>query len=120
MTTAMQPQARSIHDLYTFYLKPAHLEQPRTVTIDQVTIKPVYNPQLNQHVDSLVIHFKDARRSLKANKTHTEALWDITGTDDISKWIGVRVVLSKEPTKRGGKFTIKVSKPEQPGEDSKQ
>lgn len=110
-TPEPKPQARTIHDLYTFYLEAAHIDQPRTVTIDSVTIKPVFSAQLNQNVDSLVIHFKDARRSLKANKTQAGQLWEITGTDDYTKWAGTRVTLSKEPTKRGGKFTIKISKP---------
>lgn len=111
MTTPTPTQAQSIHDVFTFYLSPEHIDQPRTVTIDQVTLKPVYNEKANKEIESVVIHFRDARRSLKANKTQTEALWDITGTDDFTKWSGVRVTLSKEPTKRGGKFTIKISKP---------
>jgi len=110
--TPTQPQARSIHDIYTFYLEPAHIDQPRTVTIDQATIKPVYNAQLNRDVDQIVIHFKDARRSLKCNKTQVGALWEITGTDDHTKWSGTRITLTKVPTKRGGKFTIAISKPE--------
>lgn len=102
---------RSIHDLFTFYLSARHIDGPRTVTVDSVVIVPVYDPKKNQHVDSLVVHFKDARRSLKANKTQAAALWEIAGSDDYTRWVGVRVVLSKEPT-RGGKFTIKISKPE--------
>jgi hypothetical protein len=109
-----QPQPKSIHDLFTFYLSADHIDQPRTVTVDVVTIKEVYSPQLNANVPSLVIHFKDARRSLKANKTHAAAMWEITGTDDYTKWTGARVTLSKEPTKRGGKFTVKISKPDLP------
>lgn len=115
MTTPTPTQARSaatIHDIYTFYLSPAHIDKPYTVTIGSAVIKPVYNEKANRDIDSVVIHFSDARRSLKCNKTHTEALWGITGTDDHTKWAGTRITLSKEPTKRGGKFTIKISKPE--------
>lgn len=116
MTNPTQTPTRSaatIHDIYTFYLSPAHIDdKPFTVTIGDAVIKPVYNAQLNRDIDSIVIHFSDARRSLKANKTHVEAIWAITGTDDYTKWTGTKIVLSKEPTKRGGKFTIKISKPE--------
>jgi len=112
MTAQPQPPTQSIHDIYTFYLEAAHIDQPRTVTIDQAVIKPVFNAQLNKEIPQVVIHFRDARRSLKANKTQVAALWDITGTDDHTKWSGQRVTLSKEPTKRGSKFTIKISKPE--------
>ena len=109
-TPTNDPQ--SIHDIYTFYLSPVHLgETPRTVTIDIAVIKPVFNAQLNREVPQVVIHFKDARRSLKANKTQIQQLWDITGTDDHTKWAGTRVMLTKKPTKRGGKFTIEISKP---------
>lgn len=102
----------SIHDLFTFYLKADHIDQPRTVTIDHVTIKPVFDDKAGKELPAIVVHFKDARRSLKLNKTQTATLWEITGTDDHTKWNGIRVTLSKEPTKRGGKFTIKISKPE--------
>jgi hypothetical protein len=110
-----KPQARSIHDIYTFYLSPAHLEEGMTYerTIDQAVIKAVYDDKANKEIEKPVIHFKDARRSLKCNKTQTEALWTITGTDDLTKWAGIRIALSKEKTKRGGKFTIKISKPEE-------
>ena len=111
--TPTQPRsAATIHDIYTFYLSPAHIDKPYTVTIGGVVIKPVYNAQLNRDIDSIVIHFSDAKRSLKANKTHVESIWEITGTDDYTKWTGTRITLSKEPAKRGGKFTIKISKPE--------
>lgn len=115
MTTPTPTPTRSaatIHDIYTFYLKAVHIDKPYTVTIDSVVIKPVYNAFADKDIDEIIIHFSDARRSLKCNKTHTEKLWDITGTDDHTKWAGTRITLSKEPTKRGGKFTIKISKPE--------
>ena len=107
-----QPPTRTIHDLYTFYLSPAHIDKPRTVTISQVEITEIYNEKANKDLPGIVVHFSDARRSLKLNKTQTAALWEIAGTDDYTKWAGQRVTLTKEPTKRGGKFTIKISKPE--------
>lgn len=109
MTT--QPEPKTIHDLYTFYLSATHITTPRTVTIDQAVIKLVYNAKAMKELPEVVIHFSDARRSLKCNKTQVETLWDLTGTDDYTKWSGVKIVLSKAPTK-GGKFTIKISKPE--------
>lgn len=111
MTTPNPTQPQTIHDLYTFYLSAAHIDKPRTVTISQATIKPVYNAKAMKELPEMVLHFSDARRSLKLNKTQAEDLWDLTGTDDHSKWSGVKITLSKVPTK-GGKFTIKISKPE--------
>ena len=109
-----QNQTQSIHDLYTFYLSPTHLEGKgaRTVTISQAVIKEVFNSIQNRDVPEVVLHFKEARRSLKCNKTQTEAMWDITGTDDHTQWTGTRVILERVPTKRGGKFTIQISKAE--------
>lgn len=116
MTTPTPPETipASIHDLYTFYLSPAHLEgkPPRTVTIAQAEIKMVFNSILNKDIPEVILHFTDARRSLKCNKTQTEALWDITGTDDHKRWTGSKITLTRTPTKRGGKFTIKITKPE--------
>ena len=108
MTT--NPTPTSIHDLYTFYLSPAHIDKPRTVTIESATIKNVFSAQMNRDIPAIVVHFKDARRSLKLNRTQTESLWDITGTDDHTKWSGARVTLSTAKTK-GGKITIVISEP---------
>jgi hypothetical protein len=108
-TPTTQPQ--TVHHLFTFYLSPAHIDQPATVTIDSADIRQVFNDKAGKELPALVIHFRDARRSLKCNKTQVESIWEIAGTDDITKWTGTRVTLTKEPTKRGGKFTIKISKP---------
>lgn len=108
----MNTQPQTLHHLYTFYLSAIHLDKPATVTIDSADIRGVFNDQAGKEIPSLVIHFRDARRSLKCNKTQTEALWTITGTDDYTKWIGTQVTLTKVPTKRGGKFTIKITKAE--------
>ena len=111
MTTQPQPEPKTIHDLYTFYLSAVHITTPRTVTISLAIITMVYNAKAMKELPEVVIHISDARRSLKCNKTQVESLWDLTGTDDYSKWTGVKITLSKAPTK-GGKFTIKISKPE--------
>lgn len=108
MNTLTQPQ--TIHDIFTFYLSHHHITTPRTVTIAKAEITGVFNDKAGKELPSVVIHFKDARRSLKCNKSQTQCLWDITGTDDLTKWAGTKIELSKEPTKRGGKFTIKISK----------
>lgn len=110
MSTQTPP--RTIHDLFVFYLNAAHIDKPRTVTVDKAEIYEIYNEKANKDLPGIVLHFKDARRSLKLNKTQTAAMWEITGTDDHTKWTGQRVTLTKEPTKRGGNFTIKLTKPE--------
>lgn len=106
-----QPNSiQSVYDVFTFYLKADHLkDQARTVTVDSVSILPVFNPGLNKNVDSVVMHFSDARRSLKLNKTQCEALMQITGSDDFVKWSGMKVILTPARSK-SGKNTIAISK----------
>jgi hypothetical protein len=111
--TTPTPQPKTVHHLFTFYLSPAHIDKPATVTIDSADIREVFNDKAGKELPALVIHFRDARRSLKCNKTQAESIWQITGTDDHTKWAGTRVTLTKVPTKRGGKFTIKITKPEE-------
>jgi len=112
--TPNQPQARNIHDIYTFYLSADHLEEGKLypLTIAEAVIKPIFNVHANKDLDELVLHFKEARRSLKCNKTQVETLWDLTGTDDHTQWKNVKIILEKVPA-RGGKKTIKISKPEE-------
>lgn len=113
MNTTPSNPPKSIHELYTFYLSPAHLENkpPARVTIERAEIRDIYNAQLNKDVPEMVVHFRNARRSLKCNKTQTETLWEISGTDDHTQWAGLEITLERIATKRGGKFTIKISKP---------
>ena len=113
MTTQPEP-VRSIHDRFTFYLSPVHLEEGKKypVTIAQALIKPVFNSITQREQDEIVVHFSDARRSLKCNKTQVEKIWDITDTDDLTKWAGAKIILERVPTKRGGKYTINISAPE--------
>lgn len=110
MTTPTQTP-KSIHELYTFYLSAAHVKDPRTVTISKAEIRNVYNAKAMKELPEVVIHFSDARRSLKCNKTQVEALWTITGSDDLTKWAGVKITLEKVATK-ASKFTIKITKAE--------
>lgn len=111
-TPTPQPKtAAGIHALYTFYLSPAHVDKPYNVTVGLAEIKGIFNSIANKELPAVILHFSDARRSLKLNKTQTEAMWDITGTDDITKWAGTKITLSTKKTK-SGKITIVISKPE--------
>lgn len=103
----------TIHQIHTFYLSAAHLEEGKasTVTINAADIRPIFDDKAGKELPAIVIHFSDARRSLKCNKTQTEALWTITGSDNPSQWVGHKIRLEKVPTKRGGKFTIKITAP---------
>jgi len=109
MNTPTPNTTPSIHSLYTFFLKPAHLNGKGkvTATIAQAEIKPLFNSITNRDQDELILHFSDRRRSLKCNKTQTEALWDIVGTDDHTKWTGTAITLEYFKA-RGGKYTIKI------------
>ena len=111
MTPQTQNKPQSIHEVFTFYLSPAHVEgHPRTVTVKSVTADMIYNAQAKKELPAIVLHFTDARRSLKLNKTQAEAMWTITGTDDFHKWTGHKIHLATAPA-GNGKMTIKISKP---------
>jgi len=105
--TAQTP--KTAYDVFTFYLSPSHITEPRTVTIEKVEIKELYSSFEGQSVPAMIVHFHKARRVLKLNKTQALALMDITGTDDHTKWAGTTVTLSKVKIK-GGKETIKIEK----------
>jgi peptidyl-tRNA hydrolase len=107
------PTPKSIHDLYTFYLSPAHLDGKGkvTATIAEAVIKPIYNAIAKKDLYETVLHFSDRRRSLKCNKTQVESLWEIAETDDHAKWAGIKICLERIPA-NAGKFTIKITKPE--------
>ena len=99
------------YDFFVFYLEAVHLAgKARTVTIDRVTVEQVFNPRINANVPSIVVHFKDARRSLKLNKTQAEALMELTGKEEFEAWTGTRVTLTPTETKNH-KLTITISKP---------
>lgn len=104
----MPTSTQTPYDLFTFYLKAAHLrDQPRTVTIESAVVMDVFNPGLNKNVPSIVLHFKDARRSLKLNKTQAEAMMQIAG-ETIVGWAGVQITLTPGKTK-SGKETITIT-----------
>jgi len=109
MTTPTPNTTPTIHSLYTFYLSPAHLENKGkvTATIAQAEIRPIFNSITKQDEQALTLHFSDRRRSLKCNKTQTETLWTITGTDDHTKWAGTQITLERVKSK-SGKYTIKI------------
>lgn len=101
----------TIHDVYTFYLKADHIPEPATVKISKAEIKPVYNPNSGKDENQILVHFEGARRVLAASKTQANDLWEIAGSDDTSKWAGLRVTLTRAKA-RNGKMTIKITKAE--------
>lgn len=105
-----KPDNRTPYDVFTFYLAPAHITKPTTLTILKAEIKDIFNPHTGEDEPALVIWFEKAHRALKVNKTQTEKLFEITGTDDHTKWKGAKVVLSPGIAK-SKKKTIDISKP---------
>lgn len=103
----------SIEDVYTFYLKAADLQgQPRTVTIETVTIEKIFNPRTKRNEPYIVLRFKNKKRVLPINKTQATALATITGTDDYTQWPKATIILT--PADHNGKETIKITAAPQP------
>jgi hypothetical protein len=89
-------------DIYTFYLEAADLRsQSHTLTIAAAKVEQIYNPQLKRNVPAIVLTFEKAKKVLKCNKTQAGAMIEITGTDDIEKWPGAKVILTPAPSSNG-------------------
>lgn len=100
----------SIKDLWPDkWLSPAHLGNARAaVAIETVTVEELWNPRTKRHEPRLVLAFHAKTLRLPVNKTQALALADITRTDDYTRWVGHRVVLSAG-TAPNGAATIVIS-----------
>jgi hypothetical protein len=93
------------------YLKAKDLEGPTNVTISEV-LSETFNNSPNPKP---VVHFKGVRKPLVLNKTNTQKLEDISGTDLMDNWPGVKAVLCPGITEVNGeqKPTIRIEAPDQ-------
>ncbi|MBV7328933.1 hypothetical protein KFU94_11850 [Chloroflexi bacterium TSY] len=85
----------SIKDIYPDkWLKAEHLNGHRpTVTIEDVRVERLFNPNSRQYEKKLVLKFRDKTLRMILNKTQTFALAAIAG-DDYTQWATQKIVLS--------------------------
>jgi len=105
----MSTQATTPYDVFQFFLAPAHITAPRTVTVESASIDDIYNPKTMRNEPAIVLTFRAARRVLKLNKTQAESMMAIAG-EIIAGWQGVTITLSPAKAKNG-KATIAITMP---------
>jgi len=93
------------------FIKPKDLNGPTLVEVSHMaseTFKDSPEPKP-------LAHFKGMRKPLVLNKTNTQALEDIAGTDLMDDWPGVKCVLVPGTTPVNGeqKPTIRIEPPSQ-------
>ena len=85
------------------------------VAITRWTDEAVGNPP----EEKTVLYFRDELKGLILNKTNGESIAEIAGTDDMDRWVGVKILLVSTKTDFGGKRVkcIRVEPPlEEPAE----
>jgi len=85
------------------YLKAADLKgKPQTVTIESAPFEPLKSLD-GKETHKIVLHFKNAEKSLPLNATNFDAVCDATGCPDTDDWPGRRIELYPTRTTMGGK-----------------
>ena len=83
-------------DIYTLYLKPAHLPadgSPREATIERAEVKTLH-PRPGQEQKAIVISFKGKAHKLILNQGNANRLATLGG-DDIEAWAGLVIGLKR-------------------------
>jgi len=93
------------------YLKAKDLDGPTVVTISEVTSETFKNSSEPKPL----VYFKGVQKPLILNKTNTQAIEDIAGTDEMGDWPGVKVALHPGKTEVNGepKDCIRIKPPDQ-------
>jgi hypothetical protein len=85
------------------YLKAADLKgKPHTVTIESAPYVTLNGLDGNE-TKKIVLHFKNAQKTLPLNATNFDAVCDATGFPDTEDWPGQRIELYPSRTTMGGK-----------------
>jgi hypothetical protein len=80
------------------YLKAADLQGRRVqVTIDHVAMEDIGGD------NKPVLHFKGKDRGLVLNKTNSNSVWGITGSEEMDEWGGTAITLYQSKTEFQGK-----------------
>lgn len=80
------------------FIKAADLQGKRV----QVTIENVDMEDIGGEMKP-VVHFKGKDRGLVLNKTNSNAIWGITGSEETDEWTGVAITLYPSKTDFQGK-----------------
>lgn len=90
----------SIRDIFPDkWLKAAHLiladgRRPiLAVTVKGAGVEKLHNPNTKQQEPKLVVEFEAKDKRLICNKTQAEAIAAIAGTEDYTKWRGVKLAI---------------------------
>lgn len=101
--------ANSIYDLYEFYLEARDLkEKAHLVKVQSVKVESIYNAQNGKKDQKICLRFENRRKGMLLNKTQAGAMFEVTGKDDYTKWVGAEVVLVAGRAKNG-KQTIVIT-----------
>ena len=93
------------YDIYEFYIEAKDLkDQAHRVKVQEAYVKEVFNPGTKGKDKKILLRLVGKQKVLSLNKTRAEAMIDITGTPDFSKWTGVEIVI--KPGKQSGKDTV--------------
>jgi hypothetical protein len=95
------------------YLKAADLKgKPHTVTIESAPCETLKSLD-GKETQKIVLHFKNAEKSLPLNVTNFDAVCDVIGYFDTEDWPGQRIELYPTKTTMGGKATdcIRIRRP---------
>ena len=93
------------------YLKRKDLDGPKVVSISEVTSETFKNSSDAKPL----VYFKGMRKPLILNRTNTDAIEDIAGTDEMNDWPGVKVEIFPSTVEVNGetKDCIRVRAPDQ-------
>lgn len=92
-------------DIYTLYLKPAHLPQdgsPRQATIESATVATLH-PRPGQEQRAILVSFVGKPHKLILNQSNANRLVALAG-DDTEGWAGIVVNLRRD--RYGQKETV--------------
>ena len=95
------------------YLRAADLKgKPHTVTIESAPFETLKSLD-GKETQKIVLHFKNAEKSLPLNVTNFDAVCDATSFFDTEDWPGQRIELYPTKTTMGGKTTdcIRIRRP---------
>lgn len=97
----------SYKTVFGSYLKQEDMQgKVAKVVIESVSLDEVKDTDTGRNEHKLVMHFVGKDKTLILNRTNCEAVEQICGTDDYTRWQGHAVVLFVDPTVKFGAKTV--------------
>jgi hypothetical protein len=95
------------------YLKAADLKGKACVATIEGALYETLKGLDGNETKKIVLHFKNAQKTLPLNVTNFDAVCDVTGCPDTEDWLGQRIELYPAKTTMGGKTTdcIRIRRP---------